>query len=102
MFPIYGKKCAQHFRNRILQILPFQKVKSYRVVNVWCGGCPFLPMVWWMYGVVDVCVVDVVQSNSASRRARGSLKKENSSEFNPEEYKQVKSSPPEGLVAQGL
>ena len=25
-----AKKCAQHFRNRILQILPFQKVKSYR------------------------------------------------------------------------
>ena len=32
------------------------------VVDVWCGGCPFLPMVWWMSGVVDVCVVDVVQS----------------------------------------
>ena len=44
--------------------------------------------------MVDVCVVDVVQSNSASRRARGGLKKENSPEFNPEEYKQVKSSPP--------
>ena len=60
------------------------------VVNVWCGGC----LMWWMSGVVDVCVVDVVQSNSASRRARGGLKKENSSEFNPEECKQVKSSPP--------
>ena len=24
----------------------------------WCGGC----LVWWMSGVVDVCVVDVVQS----------------------------------------
>ena len=61
------------------------------VVDVWCGGCPFLPMVWWMSvwwmsfythfvvdvifypwcggclvwwmsGVLDVCVVDVVQS----------------------------------------
>ena len=26
----------------------------------WCGGC----LVWWMSGVVDVCVVDVVQSKS--------------------------------------
>ena len=32
------------------------------VVDVWCGGCPILPIVWWMSGVVDVCVVDVVQS----------------------------------------
>jgi len=26
----------------------------------WCGGC----LVWWMSGVVDVCVVDVVQSHN--------------------------------------
>ena len=37
------------------------------VVDVWCGGCHILPilwwlLVWWMSGVVDVCVVDVVQS----------------------------------------
>ena len=31
-------------------------------VDVWLGGCPILPMVWWMSGVVGVCVVDVVQS----------------------------------------
>ena len=30
------------------------------MVDVWCGGCP----VWWMSGVVDVCVVDVVQSQT--------------------------------------
>ena len=24
------------------------------MVDVWCGGCPFLLMVWWMSGVVDV------------------------------------------------
>ena len=23
-------------------------------VAVWCGECPFLPMVWWMSGVVDI------------------------------------------------
>ena len=32
------------------------------VVGVRCGECPLLPMVWWMSGVVDVCVVDIVQS----------------------------------------
>ena len=32
------------------------------MVDVWCGGCPILPKVWWLSGVVDVCVVDVVQS----------------------------------------
>ena len=32
------------------------------MVDVWCGGCPILPMVRWMSGVLDVCVVDVVQS----------------------------------------
>ena len=32
----------------------------------------------------------------------GFKKKGNSSEFNPQEYEQVKSSPSEGLVAQGL
>ena len=30
------------------------------VVDIWCGGCPILYMVWWMSGVVDVCVVDVI------------------------------------------
>ena len=29
------------------------------VVDVWFGGCHFLPMVWWMSGVVDVCVVNM-------------------------------------------
>ena len=24
------------------------------MVDVWCGGCPILPMVCWMSGVVDV------------------------------------------------
>ena len=38
------------------------------VVDVWCGGCPILPMVWWMSGVVDVCVVDVVQSKKCTRK----------------------------------
>ena len=28
-------------------------------ILVWCGGC----LVWWMSSVVDVCVVDVVQSS---------------------------------------
>ena len=42
------------------------------VVDVWSGGCPSLPMVWWMsgvvdVGVVDVCVVDVVQSALGTR-----------------------------------
>ena len=32
------------------------------VVKVQCGQCPILHMVWWMSCVVDVCVVDVVQS----------------------------------------
>ena len=36
------------------------------MVDVWCGGCPFLHMVWWMSGVVDVCVVDVVQSDDVN------------------------------------
>ena len=24
------------------------------VLDVWCGGCPFSPMVWWMFDVVDI------------------------------------------------
>ena len=31
---------------------------THGVVDVWFGGC----LVWWMSDVVDVCVVDVVQS----------------------------------------
>ena len=31
-------------------------------VRVWCGGCPLLHAAWWMSGVKDVSVVDVVQS----------------------------------------
>ena len=38
------------------------------VVDVWCGGCLTLHTVWWMSGVVDVCVVDVVQSKNQIRR----------------------------------
>ena len=39
------------------------------VVDVWCGGRPFFPMVWWMSGVVDVCVVDIVQSEIAIKKS---------------------------------
>ena len=38
--------------------------------RVWCGGCPILPMVWWMSGVVDVCVVDVVQSSFSTKKTQ--------------------------------
>ena len=34
----------------------------FGVVDVWCYRFPILHKLWWMSGVVVVCVVDVVQS----------------------------------------
>ena len=34
---------------------------AHGMVDVWYGGGPILPMVQWMSGVVDVCLVYVVQ-----------------------------------------
>ena len=35
---------------------------THDVINVWCGQCPFWHTVWSMSGVINVCVINVVQS----------------------------------------